>query len=115
MAYADYTYYTESYCGSAVSEADFTRLAAKASAFIDRVTFNRAAQHTESDNLKCCCCDLVDTLAAADDSGGIKQSENVGSYSYSLNSAAANKSAEDMMYTKCRTWLPPDWMYRGMS
>lgn len=41
MAYADYEFYTTSYFGSVVSEADFPRLAERASDFIDIMTFDR--------------------------------------------------------------------------
>lgn len=41
MAYADYEFYTTSCFGSAVPEADFPRLAEKASDFIDTMTFDR--------------------------------------------------------------------------
>ena len=39
MAYADYTYYSGTYMGT-VSEEDFTRLAVRASAFLDYYTRN---------------------------------------------------------------------------
>ena len=39
MMYADYKFYTENYGGKSVAEGDFPRLAAKASALIDRLTF----------------------------------------------------------------------------
>lgn len=38
MAYADYDFYTESYYGNVVPEADFDRLADRASDYIDTVT-----------------------------------------------------------------------------
>lgn len=41
MAYADYDFYTTSYFGSVVPEADFSRLAEKASDFVDTMTFDR--------------------------------------------------------------------------
>lgn len=41
MAYADYDFYTTSYFGSVVPEADFDRLAARASDFVDTMTFDR--------------------------------------------------------------------------
>lgn len=41
MAYADYDFYTTSYFGSVVPEADFPRLAEKASNFVDTMTFDR--------------------------------------------------------------------------
>lgn len=40
MAYADYKFYTESF-GNVVSEADFPRLAERASGFVDAMTFDR--------------------------------------------------------------------------
>ena len=53
MIYADYTYYTDSYGGRAVNQEDFLRLAAGASAYLDRVTFGRAEEHSEDDLLLC--------------------------------------------------------------
>jgi hypothetical protein len=41
MAYADYEFYTTSYFGSVVPEADFPRLAERASDFVDTITFDR--------------------------------------------------------------------------
>lgn len=41
MAYADYDFYTTSYFGSVVPEADFPRLAERASDFVDTMTFDR--------------------------------------------------------------------------
>ena len=40
MAYADYKFYTESF-GNVVSETDFSRLAERASDFVDTMTFDR--------------------------------------------------------------------------
>lgn len=41
MAYADYGFYTTSCFGSVVPEADFPRMAEKASDFVDTMTFDR--------------------------------------------------------------------------
>lgn len=41
MAYADYDFYTESYYDNVVPEADFDRLAARASDFVDLMTSDR--------------------------------------------------------------------------
>lgn len=41
MAYADYEFYTTSYFGSVVPEAEFPRLAERASGFVDTMTFDR--------------------------------------------------------------------------
>ena len=113
--YADYTFYSENY-GTAVSEADFPRFAARASAFIDKVTFGRAAQYSGDERLMHCCCEIIVAYAqTADSSGMVKQSETVGGWSYSLNSAAAEKTADDVAYSTCLTWLPAEWLYRGVG
>lgn len=41
MTYADYDFYTTSYFGNVVPEADFPRLAERASDFVDNMTFDR--------------------------------------------------------------------------
>lgn len=116
MQYADYTFYSEIYGGSAVSEQEFARLAAEASAYIDRVTFDRAAEHRDDSRIKMCCCALTDIIQSTADTGGmVKQSESIGSWSYSLNSAAANATLENILYSKCKSWLPAAWLYRGVA
>ncbi len=115
MSYADYAYYTDSYGGKAVSQEDFLRLAAEASAYLDRVTLGRAEEHSEDERLKICCCALCDVLTATADTGGmVKQSESVGSWSYSLASGSA-ATVEELMYKRCLTWLPAEWLYRGVA
>ena len=62
-----------------------------------------------------CCCALCDILAATADTGGmLKQSESVGSWSYTLASGSST-SAAGLMFSKCQTWLPADWLYRGVA
>ena len=48
MAYADYKFYTESF-GNVVPEADFPRLAEKASDFVDVMTFDRLVDGLPTD------------------------------------------------------------------
>ena len=49
MAYADYDFYTTSYFGSAVPETDFSRLAERASDFVDTMTFDRLVDGLPAD------------------------------------------------------------------
>lgn len=49
MAYVDYDFYTESYYGNVVPEADFERMAGKASDFIDVMTFDRLVDGLPAD------------------------------------------------------------------
>lgn len=48
MAYADYKFYTESF-GNVVLETDFSRLAERASDFVDTMTFNRLVDGLPTD------------------------------------------------------------------
>lgn len=114
MIYADYDFYVNGYGGKAVSEEDFPRLAAKASAMIDKLTFRRAAEHSDDECIKMCCCELCESLMLTDGNGGmVRQSESVGSWSYSL-SGADGTSETVMARAVCRTWLPA-WIYRGVA
>ena len=49
MAYVDYDFYTESYYGNVVPEADFDRLADRASDSIDVMTFDRLVDGLPAD------------------------------------------------------------------
>jgi hypothetical protein len=92
-AYVTYTYYTTTYLGVAIASADFARYALRASAVIDRLTFDRAALETDLatvDKIKMATCAVAEELQAEDLSGGADgiQSESVGasSVSYSVGS-----------------------------
>lgn len=116
MIYADYAYYTDVFGGAAISEQAFPRCAAQASAYLDNVTFGRAELHAQDERLKMCCCALAEAVNSTADTGGlIKQSESVGSWSYSLGGNAAQASAQSVMYACCRSWLPAEWLYRGVA
>lgn len=112
--YASFSYYYDVYGGRAASEDSFYRLAVKASAFIDYCTMGRAKNHKEMDEVKMCCCALIDqyslmdaaqtlaqksVIAASEAESGEVQSESVGGWSRSFRSggdsaSAALKSAE---------------------
>lgn len=114
MMYADYKFYTEIYGGRSIAEGDFPRLAAKSSALIDHLTFGRAAEHSDDERLKMCCCELCESLALTDGNGGmVRQSESVGSWSYSLG-GSENVSEGTLTRAACRAWFPAEWLYRGV-
>lgn len=115
MIYADYKFYSEVYGGKNIAEEDFPRLAAKASALIDRLTFGRASECADDERVKMCCCELCESLSALSESGGrIIQSESVGSWSATY---ANSESTSEVNYARaaCRVWLPADWLYRGVA
>jgi len=93
MAYADYTYYINTFLGVAIAETDFPRLALQASAVIDRITFLRAAAETDVDNINaikmamCAVAEELQTQQANNSADGVA-SESQGQYSvsYAANS-----------------------------
>ena len=91
-AYVDYTYYATTYDGSAISSAEFTAYATRASAYIDYVTMDRAAtlmrlvspspeETALISKVKNAVCAVADQLHAYSSDGGIIASESVGSHS----------------------------------
>lgn len=100
MAYADYEYYTTTYLGTAIKEADFPRLSLRASSFLDYYTQGRAARNAKLDALKMCCCAIAEqyqyidiakalaqkSLTSSLESNGELQSQTVGSWSKTYRS-----------------------------
>lgn len=100
MAYADFEYYSTVYLGAAIQEADFPRLALRASSYLDYYTQGRAAQSADLDALKMACCAIAEqyqyidaaktlaqkSLTVSMESGGELQSQTVGSWSKTYRS-----------------------------
>ena len=66
MAYADYGYYITTYLGTVIQEADFPRLALRASSFLDYYTQGRAAPNQDMDALKMACCAVAEQYQSID-------------------------------------------------
>lgn len=86
-SYATYEYYTDTFLGTAItSESSFNRLALRASAYIDQMTFHRAEDVTDEDDLdslamaNCAVAEEIQSVEQEGSQGGIK-SESVGSHS----------------------------------
>lgn len=77
MAYADFTYYSETFQGE-MTETEFSKWSVRASNHIDSITFGESATAPASmaDNLKIACCEYSDLLKAKDD---VMKSTNYGS------------------------------------
>lgn len=133
MTYADYAYYAGIYVGS-VSEEDFSRLAVRASSFLDYYTQNRAKDNAELDAVKMCCCALIDQYALLDaaqkaatkslaNAGDPEtKSESVGSYSRTLTTGGeaaksvldAVSTSKQMLANLCNEYLAhTGLLYRG--
>lgn len=92
-AYADYTFYADTYLGEAIPEASFPRLALRASAIIDQLTFGRSILEEDVDTIeqiKNAVCAVAEEIYTAEQNNGADgiQSESVGSHSvtYAENS-----------------------------
>lgn len=68
MNYADYAYYTGTYAGTAISQDAFAASARRASAFIDRITYNRLNTGCPvTDAVKMATCAVADAMKASDE------------------------------------------------
>ena len=120
--YADFAYYTSTFLGTAIAEADFPRLALHASAVIDQITFNRATAETDTDvidKIKMAMCEVAEELQredAADGADGIT-SESVGSYSVSFSAASSKQLTNQQRQSNAaRLWLAnTSLLYRGFA
>lgn len=115
--YADYEFYTDVFYGTVIEEADFPRLASRASDFLDYYTRGKAADATDAGivtALSKACCAIAEQMQSdeqnraiaakaqaavlASDAGEIK-SESVGSWSRSY-ATAADYMGKDAAETK---------------
>ena len=121
MAYADYEYYTTTYLGTAIKEADFPHLSLRASSFLDYYTQGRAGENPSLDALKMACCAVAEQYRMIDayQSRSIeeqeKQSESVGSWSVSYRGGAeASQEAQTQLKSAAAQYLARTGMlYRG--
>ncbi len=114
-AYADYTFYSTTFLGTAIASADFARLALKATAVIDAITFNRAAVIIDADTpestvlaIQNAVCAVAEEIQAEELAGNIDgvQSESAGSRSVSYNkNARAMLSNEQKQANAARLYL----------
>jgi hypothetical protein len=99
-AYATFSYYTGTYLGNVIASADFSRLALRASAIIDQITFNRAAAIitantpaatvTAIQNATCAVAEQYQANEANGNADGI-QAEGIGSNSVTYNEKASSQ------------------------
>ncbi len=83
MAYVDYKFYTDTYLGNAVPEAQFNRLAERASEYLDWITRGQAA-NAEEEKLKKAACAVAEAFQI-NEQGGDVISQTVGSWSKSYS------------------------------
>ncbi len=118
--YADFTYYSGTFLGTAIAEADFPALAFRASAVIDALTFNRAASDTDNeDAIANATCAVAEELQRQAQSGNVDgiASESQGQYSVSyLAGSNRSKSNTQKIQDVARVWLANTYlMFAGFN
>lgn len=124
ILYADYEYYTTIYKGS-LSKEEFEKSIMKSSAYVRRITFGRADENKELDEVKlaaCAVCDLIanDEKVRSKHSGRVVTSENTDGYSVSYESGGNGETADDLLGRKIFDALelylmPTGLLYMGVE
>ncbi len=109
MAYADYSYYTTTFLGTAIASSDFSRLALRASAVIDQITFGRAADDTTNVNaIKNAMCAVAEEIQTIDQSTNADYvtSESQGRYSVTYHSSVVDTRTDTQRHQDAaKVWL----------
>ena len=103
MAYADYPFYAGEYQGAAISEDDFPRLSARASAYLDYITSGYAGAHPEDEAVMLAVCAVAEAWQV-NESGGEVVSESVGKWSRTFSTGG--KTREARLLEAARMYLP---------
>ncbi len=109
MSYADFTHYTTEYLGNVIAQADFPRLALRASAQIDRITFGRAATDTDNEtaikNAMCAVAEELQRQEQNENADGIT-SESQGQYSVSYGTGSSrSRTNQQKIEDAAKLWL----------
>ena len=129
--YADFPYYQDFYCGTSITDAAaFRTAAARASEYIDNVTFGRLAgsvPESFTESVKKCACGLAEVFelqrqaVVSTNGNSAKKSETQYHYSVTYSTPAetltallSGKSVSDYLYSICLRYLGrTGLMYRG--
>ena len=119
-AYATYSYYTITFLGTAIASADFAALALRASAWIDRLTYQRAVTDTDNMNaISMACCAVAEDIQRINAAGGADaiQSEAIGqnSVTYAGTSSKMRTAGETYMQSAALYLGSTGLMFPGFS
>lgn len=122
--YADYEYYISTYKGN-LAEEEFEKSIMKASAYVRRITFGRADDNMELEEVKlaaCAVCDLIanDEKVRGKHSGRAITSENTDGYSVTYESGGNGETADDLLCKKMHNTAalfldPTGLLYMGVE
>jgi len=102
MVYIEYGFYTTQYKGNVIPGSDFSRLATRASGYIDYITIGRAASYSADDAVKMAACAVADIMASLE-KGGELSSQSVGGWTQ--NYVTTNKSNDRKLYDAAMIYL----------
>lgn len=111
----NYDFYVNQYGGSLIPEADFKRLAIKARAHIDHLTFGRIDWDMAGDNIKTCLCEVCEAEYRSEraENGEAVTSESVGAVKVTY-AEGSRKSLERVVHSVVSKYLlHTGLMYRG--
>lgn len=124
ILYADYEYYISTYKGGLPKE-EFEKSIMKASAYVRRITFGRADDNMEMEEVKlstCAVCDLIanDEKVRSEHLGRVVTSENTDGYSVSYESGGNGGTADELLSRKISDMLelylmPTGLLYMGVE
>lgn len=113
MIYADYEFYTVTYGGDQIKEADWARTAREASAYIDQLTFGRLQGHPErvTEEVQMAVCAAAEVAeryrAATTQSAAGIASESVGGQSVTYrNSTELEAGKQSEIWQAVSLYLP---------
>lgn len=122
--YADYEYYISTYKGNLAKE-EFEKSIMKASAYVRRITFGRADDNMEMEEVKLATCSVCELLAndekvRSKHSGRAVTSENTDGYSVSYESGGSGGTADELLGRKIFDTLelylmPTGLLYMGVE
>ncbi len=117
MTAVDYNFYTQTFKGT-TSEADFNRLSVKATAYLDRVTFQRITDDLPATTLtkvKLAFCEVVDALLLGEQGGGVVSESNDGVSVTYVASKTARTDAQRLRDAVGLYLSGTDLLYRGVD
>lgn len=117
MAYADYEFYIDCYRGSRIPEADFARLAERATEYIDFATLGTAMDYPDTRQLvKKACCAVAEAYQTNEQGGGVV-SETVGKITRNYAAGVSTTPTEEQRLYRAisRYLLQEGLLYRGVD
>ena len=119
MAYVDFTYYSTSFGGTTIPEADFLKLERQARTFLNNITFNRLTGESAiiTNEVKDCICEMMECKYNLDNSENTIASETVDSHSvtYAVDKNAIEETEQQKLYRIAKLYLSnTNLLYRGV-